>query len=316
MVRPKAAAALIFLIAGICVVTARSTISSTVPQQPSSPSPSNYQTGRLQVLAVDELRRPVVDLKLNDFQLTRYKHEVKLDSVQFGVSHPVTLGLLFDVSGSRREDNQLSKELDAVANFLRSVWRDGDVAFVVTFNGASHLQTPPSQDLGSVVSAVNSFGKLKFRGMTALYDSICSINFSESPLLPSHKVLLVFSDFEENSSRLHLKDAIQCALNSKVQIYSIVLNESDPGFDESERLHVASTLSEQTGGVAFLPQPPFFKSLSVGDSLSVFSKLLRSSYEITFSTPADHPKGKPASIGVMTTRPGVKLYVATEYEHP
>jgi VWFA-related protein len=313
IVRPKPALVLIFLIVGICLIVARSTISSPRLQQLSSPSLSNFQSGKLQVLALDELRRPVTDLKLNDFQLTRYKHEVKLDSVQFGVSHAVTLGLLFDVSGSRREDNKLRKEIDATADFLRGVWRDGDVAFVVTFNGAAHLQTPPSQDVESVVNSVDSVGNHKFMGMTALYDSICSIQYAESPLLPAHRVLVVFSDFEENSSRIRLKDAIQCALNSKTQIYSIVLPEEGPNFDEDEKLFAARSLSDRTGGLAFYPEYSLLKPLSVADSLSVLSLLLRSSYEITYSTNVSPASKKPAIIGVKTTRPAVKLYVATEY---
>ncbi len=284
------------------------------PQQAGAPSPvpapSTDQSAKLEVLVLDKDHQPVTDMKPEDFRLAQKNQDMKIDSAQFNASGPLNFALLFDFSGSRKDDPRFRQEFAEAGDFLRRIWQAGDVATVVAFNDLPHTVISPTQNLDAAVQGVDSLARLNPRGATALYDAICSSSPDRNSTSSARKVVLIFSDFDDDASRNTTKQGIECAWKGKIPIYSfVVLNEHSEQRETTHDLKTAADLSDQTGGVAFNPK----SATEFSESLSLLSQFLRSSYEITFTAPPAKPTKHPVPIDVKTTRPGVKLYFARSY---
>ncbi len=64
----------------------------------------------LDLIALDKDGRPVADLKPEELRLFENKGEVKIKSLSPAAREPLTIGLFFDVSGSRRADKYIEDE--------------------------------------------------------------------------------------------------------------------------------------------------------------------------------------------------------------
>jgi Ca-activated chloride channel homolog len=289
---------------------ARVSAIARAPQQPSTPSPSKDQSAKLEVFVLDKDYQPVTDMKLEDFRLTQKKQDVKIDSAQFNGPGTLDFALLFDFSGSRKDDPRFREEFAEAGDFLRRIWHAGDVATVAAFTDLPLTVVYATSSLDAAVGGVNSLARLSPKGGTALYDAICSVAIDRNSASPSRRTVLIFSDFDDDSSRKTAQQGIECAWKGKVSIYSFVL--LDKHSEERETKHDLKTawdLSEQSGGVAFNAT----SASDFSESLSQLSQFLRSSYEITFTPPPAKPSKQPVPIDVKTTRPGVKLYFARNY---
>jgi Ca-activated chloride channel family protein len=284
-----------------------------VPQQsgvPSLTSPSTDQSVKLEVLALDQNYQPVTDMKPEDFRLTQNKQDVKINSAQFKASGMLNFALVFDLSGSRRDDRRFREEFAETSDFLRRMWQAGDMATVVAFNDLPHTVISATQNLDAAVRGLDSLAHVAPRGSTALYDVICSVAMDQNSASPSRKVVLIFSDFDDDSSRNTAQQGIECAWKGKMSIYPfIIINEHSEQKETSHDLKTASAFSEQSGGVAFNTK----SASELSESLSQLTQFLHSSYEITFTPPPAKPGENPVPIDVETTRPGVKLYSARRY---
>jgi Ca-activated chloride channel homolog len=281
------------------------------PQQPNAPSPSTDQTAKFEVLVLDNDYQPVKDMKPEDFHLALKNQEVKIDSAQFNASGALNFALLFDFSGSRKDDLRFRKEFAEAGDFLRRIWQAGDVATVVAFNDLPHRAIYATQNLDAAVGGLDSLARLSPKGGTALYDAICSVAIDRNSMLPLRKAILIFSDFNDDSSRNTTQQGIECAWKGRVSIYSFfILDKNSDQRETKHGLKTAWDLSEQSGGVAFNAK----SASDFSESLSQLSQFLRSSYEITFTPPLAKLGKDPVSIDVKTTRPGVKLYFARSYD--
>src|SRR5215472_898427 len=76
----------------------------------------------------------VKELTPEDLTLTEDKVPAKIERVICGQTTPVLLGILLDVSGSRRGDPLLSSHYDALVNFLGQFLTGDDATYVAAFN--------------------------------------------------------------------------------------------------------------------------------------------------------------------------------------
>lgn len=275
-----------------------------------SPAPSTDRLAKLEVLALDKNYQPVTDMKPEDFRLTQDKQDVKIDSAQFKASGTLNFALLFDLSGSRKDDPRFHEEFIEAGGFLRGIWQAGDMATVVAFNNLPYAVVSSTQNLDTAVGGVDSLARLSPRGSTSLYDVICSVATDQSSAFPSRKVVLIFSDFDDDSSRQNLQQGVECVWKGKISIYSFVI--LNPHSDQRETRHdlkTAGEFSEQSGGVAFNTK----SATELSGSLSKLSQFLRSSYEIAFTRPPVETSKHPVKIDVETSRPGVELYFPRRY---
>jgi hypothetical protein len=99
---------------------------------PGSMAASGLLTQNL--MARDKEGRPVTDLKSDELHLFVDKLEQEIHSLSPARNEPLTIGLFFDISGSRRADQHVGEEARLAGELVHSVWREGDTAFLVAGN--------------------------------------------------------------------------------------------------------------------------------------------------------------------------------------
>jgi hypothetical protein len=99
----------------------------------------------LDLIALDKNGRAVNDLKPEELQLFDDKAEQKI--ISLSANEPLTIGLFFDISGSRRADQYVREETRLTSEFVHSIWRHGDTAFLLTFDNEAYVDIQPTQSL-------------------------------------------------------------------------------------------------------------------------------------------------------------------------
>jgi Ca-activated chloride channel homolog len=179
--------------------------------------------------------------------------EVYDDKVQQQISHftdedsPVSLGIIYDVSGSMKE--RIARSLKALRRFIETSHDDDDF-FLIGFNERARLV----QDF--TTSADQVLGHLMFvapKGSTALYDAAYLAVEKVQQGRHSKKALLIISDGQDNNSRYTYKELHNRVKEADVQIYAIGI--TDPGNDSLAGFGRANLeeIARMTGGRAFFP---------------------------------------------------------------
>src|SRR5258708_804588 len=118
---------------------------------------------------------------------------------------PVSIGLLFDTSGSMR--HKMRKSVDAAAEFIKSA-NPEDEFFLIEFNERPKLTVPFTPDADDVYSRL---ARARPSGRTALFDAI---NLALTAMKQAHnlrKAIVILSDGGDNHSR-HTERQIKKAL--------------------------------------------------------------------------------------------------------
>jgi len=179
--------------------------------------------------------------------------EVFDDKVKQQIAHftdedaPVSLGIVYDVSGSMKE--RINRSIRALRRFIETSHQDDDF-FLIAFNDRAKL----IQDF--TVSGDNILGHLMFvapHGSTALYDAAYIAVEKIQQGRHSKKALLIISDGQDNNSRYTYKELRNRVKEADVQIYAIGItdpaSDSLAGFGRS----VLEEITRMTGGRAFFP---------------------------------------------------------------
>lgn len=179
--------------------------------------------------------------------------EVFDDKVKQQIAHftdedaPVSLGIVYDVSGSMKE--RIGRSMKALRRFIDTSHNDDDF-FLIAFNDRAKL----IQDF--TVSGDNVLGHLMFvnpHGSTALYDAAYLAVEKVQQGRHSKKALLIISDGQDNNSRYTYKELRNRIKEADVQIYAIGItdpaSDSLAGFGRS----VLEEVTRMTGGRSFFP---------------------------------------------------------------
>ncbi|MCA1555202.1 MAG: VWA domain-containing protein, partial [Acidobacteria bacterium] len=109
---------------------------------------------------------------------------------------PVSLGVIFDVSGSMGKD-KIAKAREALKHFIETS-HDGDEYFLIGFNQRSQVLMEKTRDSDALLTKLTF---VQTKGQTALYDA-CYLGV-EKVTRGAHpkRALLIISDGQDNSSR-------------------------------------------------------------------------------------------------------------------
>lgn len=219
----------------------------------------------LTVSVNDKLGRFVTGLTKENFEV--FDDAVKQEIALFADDDsPISLGIVYDVSGSM--GNFSSHSLAMLRQFFENSHKE-DEFYVFAFNNRVHLV----QDFTSLSDElVNRVAFIKAKGNTALYDAIYTAVEKVRQGRHHKKVILIFSDGEENSSRYSGRELQNLLKESDVQIYAIGMNEYSGG---SGTLRF---ISELTGGQAFFP----FDFFSAEVTYTRLALMLRRQYMLGF----------------------------------
>ena len=157
-------------------------------------------------------------------------------------NQPLTLGIMIDTSASQTQVLRLEQE--SCAQFLRAVLRHKDLAFVINFDTDIDLDQDFTNNVSELARALN---KMQINaGMgggppglgggpvpttprgTLLYDAIYLGADEKLKNEVGRKAMIIFTDGEDQGSRLRIQDAIEAAQKADTICYVILI--ADRGF--------------------------------------------------------------------------------------
>lgn len=262
------------------------------------------------VTVTDPMNRLVTGLEKENFFLTDngQPQEIRHFSSE---DAPVSLGVIFDVSGSM--SNKIDKSRDAVVEFFKTA-NPEDEFFLITFSEKPEVLA----DFTSSVEDIQS--RLVYaepKGRTALLDAIyLGMNRMRKAKLQK-KALLIISDGGDNHSRYTEGEIKSLVREADVQIYAIGLYDRDfKTPEEREGPQLLSEISEVTGGRTFTIGSPS----ELADVATKIGIELRNQYVLGYRP--EHPTrdGKWRKIKVKLNPPKglppLHVYAKTGYYAP
>ncbi len=177
-------------------------------------------------------------------------------------NQPLTLGIMIDTSAS--QTRVLTIEQESCAEFLRAVLRQKDLAFVINFDVDVNLDQDFTNNVRDLTRALNKMqinagisgppglggGPIATtpRG-TLLYDAIYLGADEKLKNEVGRKAMIIFTDGEDQGSRLKIHDAIEAAQKADTICYVILIADRGfyGGFGYSGDYEMKK-LAEQTGG--------------------------------------------------------------------
>ncbi len=265
--------------------------------------------------------RIVTGLTRDDFTVVEDGVPQKIRFFAHDNQLPLSIGLIIDESGSQEKFvKEHEKDIEA---FLHQVLEPNDQAFALCFGNHLRLVSDSDSSAPAIMDGIRSFdkGDMEFPEIgpkeerelgTALYDAVFySITEKLAAIHQRRKVLVVFSDGEENSSEHDLLDAIEAAQNADVLIYAIRYTELKHGkMDARDRYGVRALdhLTTQTGGKTF-----DFHATNLKQAFAEIAGDLRSLYDLAYQSTNPTRDGTYRKVVIQATRPGLTIRARTGY---
>jgi Ca-activated chloride channel family protein len=202
----------------------------------------------INVTVTDPLNRFVTGLEKEHFRLFEDKVEQAVQSFS-SEDAPLSVGLVFDTSGSMGSKMQRSRE--AAAELFKTA-NPSDEFFLVEFNDRPLMAVPFTH---STEDVQNSLTFTQSKGRTALLDGIyLAMNQMKKAKNP-RKAIVIISDGGDNSSRYTESEIKNAVREADVQIYSIGIFEPVASrsrtAEEMAGPGLLNEIADQTGGRAF-----------------------------------------------------------------
>jgi Ca-activated chloride channel homolog len=228
----------------------------------------------LTVTVTDPNSRLVTGLDKQHFEV--YEDKVKQLITFFNDEDvPVSMGIVFDVSGSMK--GKLDRAREALKAFIQTSHHDDDF-FLVGFNQRATLLGEFAD--GDTIQ--NKFTLVDPRGQTALYDAAYLGIEKVKQGRHTKRAILLISDGQDNSSRYTYGELRKLLKEAGVQIYCIGIVELGGGSGGTLDLQGQSILEEiaqTTGGKAFFPR----SGAELEDATTRIALELRHQYSIGYT---------------------------------
>ena len=240
-------------------------------QQPQGPIfKAGTQVVSLFVTVADAQKRLVPDLAKDDFEV--FDNDKPQAITYFDNSiHPITVVVMLDTSGSMTLTIDLLKR--AAEQFLLRLLPD-DKAKVGAFNDKVQISARYSNNRDQLISAVKD---LDYGNGTRLWDAV-AMSLDELKGIDGRRVILVFTDGDDTSSKVGLGSMIERARAEEVMVYAIGL-ESQFMNQRTKPDGGLRKIADETGG-------GYFELKKTADLAPTFTKVaseLHSQYVIGFS---------------------------------
>ncbi|MGB7068680.1 MAG: VWA domain-containing protein [Pyrinomonadaceae bacterium] len=209
---------------------------------------------------------------------------------------PVSIGILFDVSGSMGGD-KVSKARHALERFIGTS-HPSDEYFLIAFNSRAQLLMDRTRD-GEAVLRKLTLVEPKLN--TALYDAVYLGIDKVSRGAHQKKALLIISDGQDNASRYNFGEVRRLMKESDVVTYAVGIMG---GHDASSILGMQGQafldeLTSVTGGKSFYPQ----SDLEMDEIFERIALELRHQYSVGYTPKDFDPDGKWRKVKVKVNPP-------------
>jgi len=260
------------------------------------------QTVSLFATVLDAENRLVPDLTQDDFEILDNDKAQPIILFQNEVQ-PITVVLLLDTSGSMTGSIDLLKK--ASEQFLIRLLPE-DKGAVGAFNDKIEISAHFSSDRDALISEVKD---LDYGNGTRLYDAV-SEGLNTLQGVEGRRVILVFTDGDDTSSRIGRGAVQDRARADEVMIYAIGLQSEM--FDGARTIRSKPDgglrrLAEETGGGYF----ELKKTSDLGPTFSRVAQELHSQYALGFE--AQQLDGKVHKLTVRMKQPGMTARARKSY---
>lgn len=267
----------------------------------------------INVTVTDPLNRFVTGLEKQHFRL--YEDKVEQEITQFSSEDaPISIGLVFDTSGSM--GSKLQKSRQAAAEFFKTA-NPADEFFLVQFNDRPQLSVPFTTDTDKIQSTLTF---TQSRGRTALLDSVYLAMHEMKKARNPRKAILIISDGGDNSSRYTETEIKNAVREADVQIFAIGIFESMSNRgrtpEEAAGPSLLNELAEQTGGREYAVE-------NVAELPDIAAKIgieLRNEYILGYTPKNQERDGKYRRVQVKLNQPRglppLKAYFRLGYYAP
>ena len=185
---------------------------------------------------------------------------------------PLSCALLLDTTGSMQAALPVVK--NAVAAFAEAL-RPDDAVAVYSFSTSLNLLQDFTRDRASIRRAVL---RTRASGQTALFDAIAQLGHDISSR-HGKKVIVVFTDGDDNASVLRAASAITRAKKSGIPVYTVAEGDA---LKNHELLSQLRTIALGAGG-------QFYEAKKNGDIATIFQDILENlqhTYLLAYKPPA------------------------------
>jgi Ca-activated chloride channel family protein len=276
----------------------------------SKPLSVNVEMVLVPVTITDPMNRLVTGLDRENFNLFEGKEQQEIKTFT-SEDAPVSLGVIFDMSGSM--SSKIERAREAVIEFFKTA-NPQDEFFMVTF------ADKPEEISDFTTSVEDIQGKLVYtvpKGRTALLDAIyLGVSKMRQARYPK-KALLIISDGGDNHSRYTEGEIRSMVKEADILIYAIGIYDHFFPTDE-ERLGptLLGDITELTGGRAFTIDNP-------NDLADVSTKIgieLRNQYLLGYrpKNPVRDGKWRKIKVKLLPPKglPPLRVYAKTGYYAP
>jgi Ca-activated chloride channel family protein len=201
------------------------------------------ETVFVKVSVTDPLNRCVTGLDKDFFKVFEDKVEQKI-SVFRDSPAPVSVGIIFDVSGSMKINGNIGAARSALSRFLDGA-NPADEFFLIEFNQNVNLVSDFTHDGASLL---NKAALRQPGGRTAIYDAVYRGLEKMQAAHNERRALILITDGEDNSSRYSSTEVREFARESDAEIYAIG-EQGELGYGRSE----IEGIVHMSGGRAFFP---------------------------------------------------------------
>jgi VWFA-related protein len=235
------------------------------------------------VTVTDAADRPVTTLPRSSFRVLEDGVEQKITSFSQEEA-PVSLGLLFDSSGSMR--SRVLSSIEAL-RLLFGTTMPGDEFFLIQFSDRARVLSSFTPEPAAISSLL---GSVQARGWTALLDAMALGAHEMRSAKNRQRVILVLSDGNDNNSRFSEGEIRHIVVESDLRVYAIGL---------MHRPRLLQQLAEETGGHVLVAQ-------SLGELPDVVERLsreIRSQYVLGYLSGLAADDGKYHRVKVEVAPP-------------
>jgi Ca-activated chloride channel family protein len=254
------------------------------------------------------LGTPVTDLRRDNFKV--FEDGVEQPITNFSMEDaPLSIGLLFDISGSMR--NKIKKATEAAAEFFKTS-NAQDEFFLVEFSDRPKLTVPFTShpdDIYDRIAHTKPFGR------TSLLDAIHMAMGEMKHARNTRKALVIVSDGGDNRSRHTAREIKNAMLESDLQVYAMGIFDSEDApkhsIEEQNGPHLLEELADESGGREY-------PIANLNDLPSISARIgyqLRNQYLLGYSPANSVRDGKYRIINVRVTPPLDRRDLRVYYRH-
>jgi Ca-activated chloride channel family protein len=251
----------------------------------------------------------VTDLTKTNFQI--FENNVEQTITHFSKDDaPISIGLVFDASGSMR--NKLHKSSEAAAAFFRTANAD-DEFFLVEFNERPRLAVPFTSDSDELY---NHIVHTRTMGRTSLLDAIHMALQQMKKASNSRKAIVIVSDGGDKCSRYSFGQIKGALVESDVQLYAMGIFDPDDSPkkrppEEVKGPGLLSELAELSGGRHY-PIDDLNELPHISERIGLE---LRNQYVLGYSPANLDRDGKYRTIKLTLAPPPGMPHLRTQYRH-